>query len=108
MPLISCQDMSFPAAVIVLSNSMPADQQGLAASLVNTVVNYSISIGLGMAGTVESQQNNGGKDVLRGYRSAWYVGIGLASLGICSATLFLIHSNWALKRNNKGAINEQK
>ncbi|CAD6633530.1 EM14S01-3B_G0005400.mRNA.1.CDS.1 [Saccharomyces cerevisiae] len=40
-------DMSFPAATIILSNSMSAEHQGLAASLVNTVINYSISIGLG-------------------------------------------------------------
>ncbi|RAL58306.1 hypothetical protein DID88_006418 [Monilinia fructigena] len=64
-------DMSFPAATILLSNSMHKDHQGLAASLVNTVVNYSISIGLGIAGTVEIHVNNDGKDVLRGYpRSA--------------------------------------
>ncbi|TGO45413.1 hypothetical protein BCON_0395g00020 [Botryotinia convoluta] len=66
-------DMSFPAATILLSNSMHKDHQGLAASLVNTVVNYSISIGLGIAGTVEVQINNGGKnprDLLKGYRGA--------------------------------------
>ncbi|KAK6603060.1 Drug resistance protein YOR378W-like 3 [Botrytis cinerea] len=66
-------DMSFPAATILLSDSMHKDHQGLAASLVNTVVNYSISIGLGIAGTVEVQINNGGKnpkDLLKGYRGA--------------------------------------
>ena len=46
-------DMSFPAATIILSNFMPREHQGLAASLVNTIVNYSISIGLGIGGTVE-------------------------------------------------------
>ncbi|ESZ94606.1 hypothetical protein SBOR_5017 [Sclerotinia borealis F-4128] len=81
-------DMSFPAATILLSNSMHKDHQGLAASLVNTVVNYSISIGLGIAGTVEIHVNHGGKDVLKGYRGAQYVGIGLAGLGLCSSILF--------------------
>jgi hypothetical protein len=47
-------DMSFPAATVILSNAMPKEHQGLAASLVNTMVNYSISIGLGIAGTVEA------------------------------------------------------
>ena len=47
-------DMSFPAASVILSNHMAAEHQGLAMSLVNTVVNYSISIALGIAGTVES------------------------------------------------------
>ena len=48
-------DISFPAATVVISDAVPPDQQGLAASLVNTVVNYSISLALGMAGTVDKQ-----------------------------------------------------
>ncbi|KAF8860121.1 MFS general substrate transporter [Acephala macrosclerotiorum] len=75
-------DMSFPASTILLSNHMHHDHQGVAASLVNTVVNYSVSIGLGFAGTVEGQVNHGGKDLLKGYRGAWYMEIGLASLGL--------------------------
>lgn len=85
-------DMSYPAASLVASNSVPRHQQGTAASLVNTFVSYSISLGLGFAGTVETQVNNGGKtpdDVLKGYRAAWYLGIGLAGLGILLALLNL-------------------
>ncbi|KAI1610243.1 MFS transporter [Exophiala viscosa] len=78
-------DMSFPSGVIVLANHMPPEHQGLAASLVNTVINYSISIGLGMAGTVEAHVNDGGKDRLKGYRGAWYLGIGLDALGFLMA-----------------------
>lgn len=81
-------DMSFPAATIVLSRAMPRRQQGLAASLVNTFVNYSISIGLGFAGTVDSQVNGGGRDILKGYRGALYMGVGLAGLGIVVALIF--------------------
>jgi hypothetical protein len=80
--------MSFPSATILLSNSMLPEHQGIAASLVNTVVNYSISIGLGLAGTVESQVNSGGADVLKGYRGAWYMGIGLSSLGVIVSVCF--------------------
>ncbi|KAF4965334.1 hypothetical protein FSARC_6849 [Fusarium sarcochroum] len=81
-------DMSFPAATIVLSRAMPQRHQGLAASLVNTFVNYSISIGLGFAGTVDSQVNDGGKNILRGYRGAFYMGTGLAGLGVVVALVF--------------------
>ena len=81
-------DMSFPAATIVLSRAMPRRHQGLAASLVNTFVNYSISIGLGFAGTVNSQVNGGGKDVLRGYRGAFYLSVGLSGLGVLVALIF--------------------
>lgn len=83
--------MSFPAATIILSNSMHKEHQGIAASLVNTAINYSISIGLGIAGTVESQVNNGGltrSDILKGYRGAQYVGIGLSTLGFFVALTF--------------------
>jgi MFS family permease len=83
-------DMSFPAGTIILSRAMPPECQGLAASLVNTFVNYSISIGLGFAGTVESQVNDGGANVLRGFRGAFYMGIGLSSLGVVVALLFCL------------------
>ena len=69
---------------------MPCEHQGLAASLVSTVVNYSISLGLGLAGTVESNVNDGGRDVLKGFRGAWYMGIGLAGLGMCVAGIFTV------------------
>ena len=89
--------MSFPSALLILSDRMPHEHQGLAASLVNTVVNYSISIGLGLAGTIESNLNDGNTRLLRGYRSAWYLGIGLSSLGIV-ISLLLIRSGIRLQR----------
>jgi len=59
-------DMSFPAANIVLSDRMSDEHQGVAASLVNTVLNYSISLGLGLAGTIEVHVNNNGTELLKG------------------------------------------
>lgn len=105
------RDMSFPAATILLSDSMHKDHQGLAASLVNTVVNYSISIGLGIAGTVEVQINNGGKnpkDLLKGYRGAQYVGIGLAGLGLACSIMFSLseRTKRAKDRKEEGRIEE--
>lgn len=85
-------DMSFPSATIMLSDSMPPANQGLAASLVNTAVNYSISIGLGFAGTVEAHVNDGGLNKLKGYRGAWYLGIGLSGLGIFVAIIQAFNS----------------
>ncbi|KAJ5640716.1 Major facilitator superfamily domain general substrate transporter [Penicillium herquei] len=85
-------DMSFPSATVILSNSMPREHQGVAASLINTIVNYSISIGLGLAGTVESEVNHDGKDILRGYRGAAYMGVGLAGLGVGIATISVVRS----------------
>lgn len=71
---------------------MAREHQGIAASLVNTAVNYSISIGLGMAGTVVKHVNSGGLDVLEGYRGAWYLGIGLGA-GIAVSVCFILFSS---------------
>ncbi|KAF2269522.1 MFS general substrate transporter [Lojkania enalia] len=84
-------DMSFPAATLILSDAVKKEHQGIGASLVNTVVNYSISLGLGFAGTVEVHVNNGGttpEDILKGYRAAWYMAVGLSGLGMGISTLY--------------------
>lgn len=88
-------DMSFPAATLILSNAVAREHQGIAASLVNTVVNYSIALGLGFAGTAEWRVNGGGStqaDKLRGYRAANYVAIGLGVLGVAICLVFMFKS----------------
>jgi len=89
-------DLSFPAATLMLSDLVGSDHQGIAASLVTTVVNYSGALALGIAASVEMQmhqehvQMDGGitdehrdpTETLRGYRAAWYLGIGLGVAGL--------------------------
>lgn len=86
-------DMSFPAGTMILSAVLPKRQQGLAGSLVSTFVNYSISIGLGIAGTVEKYTTEGMPEgyekTVKGIRNAFYMGIGIAGLGVTLATIFL-------------------
>ena len=85
-------DMSFPAATLILSDAVSSKHQGIAASLVITVVNYSISLSLGFAGTIGSHVNNGGRtpeDVLHGFRGAWYMAIGLSGLGLLLSLAFV-------------------
>ncbi|RMY45729.1 hypothetical protein D0865_09732 [Hortaea werneckii] len=82
-------DMSFPSGTIVLSNNTPRHDQGIASSLVNTTVNYSISLALGIAGTVVRNINPSGTDTLAGYRGAWYLGIGLDGLAVLIALYFV-------------------
>ena len=99
-------DMSFPAATLILSNAVAKEHQGIAASLVNTVVNYSISLALGFAGTVEVHVNNGGhtpEDLLKGYRGAFYVGAGLAALGLGISAIYLAKDHWHEYRDRKQA-----
>ncbi|KAF2453157.1 YOR378W-like protein [Lineolata rhizophorae] len=90
-------DMSFPAASIILSNNMPREHQGLAGSLCSTVVNYSISLALGIAGTVETSVvgHDGGHDpdtIEQGFRAAYYTGIALAAMGVCLGALFFVRT----------------
>ncbi|KAL6719019.1 multidrug-resistance type transporter aminotriazole resistance [Lecanora helva] len=90
-------DMSFPAATLILSNAVSKKHQGIAASLVITIVNYSISLSLGFAGTIDSHVNNGGRtpeDILKGFRGAWYLAIGLAGLGLFLSLTFLCKQYW--------------
>ncbi|KAJ5217137.1 major facilitator superfamily transporter [Penicillium chermesinum] len=83
-------DMSFPSAILIMSNAMPQEDQGAAGSLINTAVNYSIAMGLGFAGVVETYVADG--DTLRGYHGAEYMGVGLAGLGVICALCFIIVS----------------
>lgn len=90
-------DMSFPAGTIILSDAMGKEHQGLAASLVNTMVNYSISIALGIAGTVEVQVNNHGatpEDTMWGIRCALFTACGLSGCGLVLGALFFGRSYW--------------
>ncbi|KAH7578787.1 Major facilitator superfamily (MFS) profile [Nakaseomyces glabratus] len=93
-------DLSFPASSIILSDFLPMQYQGMAGSLVNTVVNYSTSLCLGMGNTVEQQYNAHGADLLKGYRSALYLAIGLASAGVCVSLVFLV-TDIIAKRHRK-------
>ncbi|RDW84034.1 MDR family MFS transporter [Aspergillus mulundensis] len=87
-------DMSFPAATLMLSNAVAREHQGLAASLVTTIVNYSISLSLGFAGTIESQivKGDSAEERLKGYRSALYFAIGLGGLGLGISVLYTVKS----------------
>jgi hypothetical protein len=86
-------DMSFPAATLIMSNYFPPQMQGIAGSLISTTVNYSISLGLGLASTVEVHVNDNGRDLLMGIRGAWFMGVGLGGLGILICLAFVVKSS---------------
>jgi MFS family permease len=99
-------DMSFPAATLLLSDAVPRRHQGIAASLVATVVNYSISMGLGFAGTVITYVSPGDsqQEFLKGLRSAAYLGIGMSGLGMLLAGAGLIRELSKGKRGVQTAV----
>ncbi|EGW32389.1 uncharacterized protein SPAPADRAFT_55850 [Spathaspora passalidarum NRRL Y-27907] len=102
-------DMSFPAACILLSSALPRRQQGIAGSLVSTFVNYSISIGLGFAGTVERyttlHMEPGLPTTIHGMRNAFYMGMGLAGLGVVLSTVFIFIQ---LRNRSRNTIVEEE
>ncbi|KAL7933044.1 major facilitator superfamily domain-containing protein [Trichoderma chlorosporum] len=82
-------DFLFAASQIIASNSVKKHQQGIAGSLIGTLVAYGQSTGIGFAGTVEAYTNNHGANIGDGYRHALYLGIGLCGLSIIIAICFI-------------------
>ena len=82
-------DLITTSAQIVASNTVPMKHQGVAGSLVGTLLSYGMSLGLGFAGTVEVNTSKDGTDLLRGYHSAAFLAVGLASMAL-ALTIFFI------------------
>jgi MFS family permease len=82
-------DMSFPAATVTISNTLPLEQQGIAGSLVATVVNYSMSLGLGFAATAMRYAGDGRGRPNSSYHTAFLVAIALGSLGTLCCLVFV-------------------
>lgn len=82
-------DFIFTAAQIIASNAVKRKHQGIAGSLVGTVASYGLSIGLGFAATVEAYTNDEGRSIVRGYRHALYLGLGLAVVAMILALVFV-------------------
>ncbi|KAK3358387.1 MFS general substrate transporter [Lasiosphaeria ovina] len=120
-------NLSFPAATILLSTALPKEKQGIAASLVATVVNYSISCGLGLAGSIHKNSlvhaaNVEGLDGpppplsvsnpqliavrLAGLRAAYWFAVGLGGLGMLIAGLFILVQR--SERPGKGGAQEER
>jgi MFS family permease len=109
-------NLSFPAATILLSAALPKEKQGIAASLVSTMVNYCISSGLGLAGSIHrhsfevasskhgrphirppgppppmSDRGPPGMDEIRieSFRGPWWFAVGLSGFGVLIAASFM-------------------
>lgn len=54
----------------------------------------------GICGNRRVQVNNGGRDVLRGFRGALYLGIGLAGLDVVVSICFMFMSWWQHRKES--------
>ncbi|KAJ5263198.1 hypothetical protein N7478_010803 [Penicillium angulare] len=98
-------DLSFASSGIIISNAVLPEEQGVAGSFISTVVQYSISIGLGIAATLESHVNEGGQNPIRGIRGAFWLGIGLAAIGFLIVILFVRDPRFESKQEEKVTAN---
>lgn len=84
-------DLSFPSASIILSDFLPKENQGMGGSLVNTVVNYSVSLFLAISSTADAQFNkNSGGNVLTGYRAGIWFGVGCVGVAVLMAGVLIL------------------
>lgn len=86
MPL--AMNWSYPAGSVIMSNAVPKEKQGIAASLISTMVNYSISLGLGMSGSVE-RYVGAQHGPLAALRSSLWFGVALDALGLILSGYFI-------------------
>jgi MFS family permease len=106
-------NLSFPAATMLLSNALPKEKQGIAASLVATMVNYCIASGLGLAGsihrhTLENSYKRHGFDGpppsiltsspelsqirIEAMRGPWCFAVGMSAIGVLLAAIFIFRA----------------
>jgi MFS family permease len=119
----AAMNLSFPAATILLSSALPKEDQGIAASLVATMVNYSIATGLGLAGTLhrhvitDAAHSAGLEDPdaplsistpelvavrFLGSQAAYWFAVALSGLGIIMALFFMILTKEITSAKEKG------
>ncbi|CAG9986339.1 unnamed protein product [Clonostachys byssicola] len=75
-----CPDFVYVAAQLIASNSVGRRHQGVAGSLIGTLNLYGNSLGLGFAGTIETELADGESpgQIVFGFRAAAYFGVALA------------------------------
>lgn len=82
-------DLIVTSAQIIASGTVSPKHQGVAASLVGTLLSYGLSTGLGFAGTIEVNTFDGGRDLLHGYHCAAYLAAGLAAVAFILSVGFI-------------------
>lgn len=99
-------DMSFAAGSIILSDYLPKKYQGIAGSLILTVVNYSVSLFLSIGSNIEVETSKRGATSLQSYRNSIYFGIGISGLGVLMALTLVILQYYT--HDSKGTFEEDE
>lgn len=99
-----CPDFVYVAAQVITSNSVGKRNQGVAGSLVGTLNLYGNSLGLGFAGTIETQLIDDGRAQVDGYRMALYFG---AALGLAALLLDIVAVRVQKDKRESGIEDEE-
>ena len=83
-------ETTVPAATAILEHTMPEGEKEGSPWMVMTVVNYGISFGLGVVGSVERGIGRAGEKPLEGLRGGMWTGVALATLGLGTAVAILV------------------
>ncbi|KAL7620133.1 hypothetical protein AAE478_009126 [Parahypoxylon ruwenzoriense] len=88
-------DLVYTAAQIIASNSVSRSQQGIAGSLIGSLLLYGSSLGLGFASTVEAEVLKKSHNAVTGYRMAVYFAVGICVIALILDVCFvrLVHDN---------------
>lgn len=95
-------DLSFASGSIILSDFLPKKHQGMAGSLISTVVNYSVSFFLALASNIEVETHNPQVDIIYSYRNAAYFGIGISAIGVLLSFVFIFIQLY--RKDSKGTF----
>ncbi|KAI0845727.1 MFS general substrate transporter [Daldinia vernicosa] len=87
-------DLTYTAAQIIASNSVNRKQQGIAGSLIGSLLLYGTGLGLGFASTLESEVTSR-HGMVAGFRAALYFGVGLCVVALILDICFvrLVHDD---------------
>ncbi|KAF5536629.1 efflux pump antibiotic resistance [Fusarium mexicanum] len=101
-----CADFVYVAAQIIASNSVGVKEQGIAGSLIGTLNLYGNSLGLGFAGTIETQVARHTESVSLPYRAAFFFGAGLTLVAlVLNAAFVRVPRDSGCRRESIGSAN---
>lgn len=97
-------DVSFPSAMLLLSNGVPPELQGICGSLVGAMLNYGTALGPGVATTVITYQRPkalgaSGEEYMPALHVAGYVGIGASGFGVLTALYGCVSEYYKERKN---------
>lgn len=82
-------DLSFTSGSIIISNSLLPSEQGIGASMINTVVLYCSGFGMAMAGNVHYYVLKHYGDELLATRATFWFGFSLATISLLIVVIFV-------------------